>query len=208
MVKLYRLKVRKNSTFSSYMDNFLTTLYGSKQTVFTSKEIAILIGEKDANKLKSKLAYYVKTKKLIRLRRGIFVKNKVYDRNELAVRLYAPTYVSFETVLAKEGVIFQYYETIFVASYLSRKIEFKGNKFAYRKLKDELLINQTGLINRGTYFEATKERAFLDMLYLFGDYYFDNLRGIDWDRCYDMVLIYKNKTLEKRLKNYFEKYAK
>ena len=189
------------------MDNFLTTIYGSKQTVFTSTEIAILIGEKNSDKLKSKLAYYVKTGKLIRLRRGIFAKNESYDKNELAVRVFTPAYVSFETVLAREGVIFQYYETIFVASYLSRSLRFKKNDLSYRKLKNEILISQKGIINKGTYFEATKERAFLDMLYLFGDYYFDNLRSINWDFCFDLVAIYKNKTLEKRLKNYFKKYA-
>lgn len=190
------------------MDNFLTIVYGSKQTVFTSKEIAILIGEKNADKLKSKLSYYVKTGKLFRLRRGIFSKNEAYDKNELAVRIYTPAYVSFETVLAREGVIFQYYEKIFVASYLSRNLKFKENKFTYRKLKNEILINQKGMISKGTYFEASKERAFLDVLYLFGDYYFDNLRSIDWNLCFDMAAIYKNKTLEKRLKNYFKKYAK
>ena len=189
------------------MDNFLTTIYGSKQTVFTSKEVAILIGEKDANKLKSKLAYYVKTKKLLRLRRGIFAKNNTYNKNELAVRIFTPAYIGFETILAREGVIFQYYQDIFIASYLSRGLNVKENKFTYRKLKDEMLISQKGLVNRGTYFEATKERAFLDMLYLFGNYYFDNLRGINWDACFDIVAIYKNKTMEKRLKNYFKKYA-
>ncbi len=190
------------------MDNFLTIIYGSKQTVFTSKEIAILIGEKNADKLKSKLSYYVKTGKLIRLRRGIFSKKDDYDKNELAVRIFTPAYVSFETVLAKEGVIFQYYETIFAASYLSRNLKFRENKFTFRKLKSEILINQQGLINRGTYFEASKERAFLDMLYLFGSCHFDNLRNINWNTCFDIVGIYKNKMLEKRLKNYFEKYAK
>ena len=190
------------------MDNFLTTLYGLKQTVFTSVEIAILIGEKDTDKLKSKLAYYVKTGKLIRLRKGVFSKKAEYDKNELAVRIFTPAYIGFETVLLQEGVIFQYSEQIFVASYLSRKLQFKENNFTYRKLKNEILINQEGLVDKGTYFEATKERAFLDMLYLFGDYYFDNLRNIDWDFCFELVAIYKNRTLEKRLKNYQKKYAK
>lgn len=189
------------------MDNFLTIVYGSRQTVFTSVEIAILIGEKNIDKLKSKLAYYVKTGKLIRLRRGIFAKNDGYDRNELAVRIFTPAYVSFETGLIRGGVIFQYYETIFVASYLSRNIKVGEDKFTYRKLKKEVLINRQGLINKGTYFEATKERAFLDMLYLFGDYYCDNLGSMDWKLCFDLVPIYKNKTMEKLLKNYFEKYA-
>ena len=189
------------------MDNFLTSIYGSKQTVFTSKEIAILIGEKNFNKLKAKLSYYVRTEKLIRLRRGIFAKNTVFDKNEFAIRIFTPAYISFETILAQEGVIFQYSETIFVASYLSRNIKLKENKINFRKLRNEILINQKGLVDQGTYFKASKERAFLDMIYLFGDYYFDNLRNINWELCFDLVKIYRNKTMENRLNNYFKKYA-
>lgn len=190
------------------MDNFLVTLYGSKQTVFTSREIALLIGAKSMNTLKSKLAYYVKTGRLIRLRRGMFAKNKTYDRNELAVRIYTPAYLSFETVLARTGVIFQYYESLFVASYLSREVIVDEQKIVYRKLKDDILGNQKGLVDRGYFFEATKERAFLDRLYLFPEYYFDNLRGMDWDVCKEIAPIYKSRKLEKILDTYIQAYAR
>lgn len=189
------------------MDNFLTNMYGSRQTVFTSKEIAILLRENDLDKLKAKLSYYVRTGKLIRLRRGIFAKNAEYEKNELAVRILTPAYVGFETVLAKEGVIFQYYESVFVASYVSRKMEFGGNRFTYRKLKNEILLNKKGLIDKGMYLEASRERAFLDMLYLFGDYYFDNLRNIDWNACLEIVDIYGSVAMKKRLNDYRKKYA-
>lgn len=190
------------------MDNFLVTLYGSKQTVFTSREIALLIGAKSMNTLKSKLAYYVKTGRLIRLRRGMFAKNKTYDRNELAVRIYTPAYLSFETVLARTGVIFQYYESLFVASYLSREVIVDEQKIVYRKLRDDILGNQKGLVDRGYFFEATKERAFLDRLYLFPEYYFDNLRGMDWDVCKEIAPIYKSRKLEKILDTYIQAYAR
>lgn len=190
------------------MDNFLVALYGSKQTVFTSREIALLIGAKSMNTLKSKLAYYVKTGRLIRLRRGMFAKNKTYDRNELAVRIYTPAYLSFETVLARTGVIFQYYESLFVASYLSREVIVAEQKIVYRKLRDDILGNQKGLVDRGYFFEATKERAFLDRLYLFPEYYFDNLRGMDWDVCKEIAPIYKSRKLEKILDTYIQAYAR
>ncbi len=189
------------------MDNFLTALYGSKQTVFTSREIALLIAEKSMDNLKSKLSYYVKTGKLIRLRRGIFVKNETYDRNELAVRIFTPAYVGFETILGREGVTFQFYGSIFVASYLSREVSVGDQKITYRKLKNEILTNRKGLIDRGYYFEATKERAFLDRLYLFPDYYFDNLRGIDWDACRDIVPIYRSRKLERTLEKYKKEFS-
>lgn len=190
------------------MDSFLVALYGSKQTVFTSREIALLIGAKSMNTLKSKLAYYVKTGRLIRLRRGMFAKDKTYDRNELAVRIYTPAYLSFETVLARTGVIFQYYESLFVASYLSREVIVAEQKIVYRKLRDDILGNQKGLVDRGYFFEATKERAFLDRLYLFPEYYFDNSRGMDWDVCKEIAPIYKSQKLEKILDTYIQAYAR
>ena len=39
-----------------------------------------------------------------------------YNRLELATRIFTPAYVSFETVLAKEGLIFQYYNKITAAA--------------------------------------------------------------------------------------------
>jgi len=189
------------------MDNFLTAIYGSKQTVFTSREIALLIGEKSLDNLKSKLSYYVKTGKLIRLRRGLFARDEKYDGNELAVRIYTPAYVSFETILGREGVTFQFYSSIFVASYLSREILVGSQKIIYRKLKDEILTNQKGIVDRGCYSEATKERAFLDRLYLFGEYSFDNVRGINWALCQEIVPIYQSKKLEKILNKYQKDYA-
>lgn len=190
------------------IDGFLSKLYNSRQTVFTSTDVALLTGENNPNNLKRKLSYYVKTGDILRLRRGVFAKNRDYDRKELATRIYTPAYVSFETILRQEGMIFQFYESIFVVSYLSREISFGENKIVYRKLKNEILVNPRGIVNKGNYFEAIKERAFLDMIYLYGDYYFDNLRGIDWKVCFDMVSIYKKKSFEKKLNEYFKKYAK
>ena len=96
------------------MDGFLLKIYSAKQTVFTNQEVALLTGEKSANNLKTKLSYYVKNGDLVRLRRGIFAKNKDFDQKESAVRIFTPAYISLETVLAEEGVIFQYYSSVFV----------------------------------------------------------------------------------------------
>lgn len=189
------------------MSSWLLRLYESGQTVFTTKEIALLSGEKSLDNLKARLAYYVKREKLIRLRRGVFAKNERYDRNELAVRVYSPAYISFETVTGREGMTFQYYDSLFVAGYLSRDISAAGDKIVYRRLKNEILTNQKGLIDRGYYFEASKERAFLDTLYWYGTYYFDHLGSVDWDKCQDLLSVYKSKRLENTLKEYRKKYA-
>ncbi|QQS61177.1 MAG: hypothetical protein IPN70_04815 [Candidatus Moraniibacteriota bacterium] len=188
--------------------SFIDSLYLSPQSVFSSKEIAILTKEADPLSLKSKLAYYVRRGKLVRLRKGFYAKPEKYEKKEFAVRLYTPSYISFETVLAQEGIIFQYYATIFVASYVSREIQLSDATFRYRKVKDAILLNRKGIVDKDGFFEASKERAFLDMLYSNPKYYFDNLRSIDWDACFDLVSLYQKKSLEKTLKEYYNLYAK
>lgn len=186
---------------------FLESLYLASQSVFSSKEVAILTKETDPSALKSKLSYYVRNNKLIRIRRGFYAKKRDYNKKELATRLYTPSYVSFETVLAREGVVFQHYNSFFCASYLSREVKVENTNIRYRKIKDKVLLNKKGIIDKGTYFEASKERAFLDMIYLYPEYYFDNLRSIDWKKCEELVLIYKKKSLITSLKKYKKIYA-
>lgn len=182
-------------------------LYRSKKNILTTRDIAILWGMQDKDNLKSKISYHVKRGNLIRLRKGIFTKDENYDPKELATSVFTPSYISFETALRETGVIFQYYETVFAASYLRREIKCDKYKFSYRKIKNEVLINQSGIIIHENYSIASRERAFLDMIYLSPNYYFDNLRGMDWDKCFELVKIYKKKSLLKTLNNYY-KYVK
>jgi len=187
-------------------DNLIAKLYQTSKTVLTMKDLALIWQEDKADHLKAKTSYYTKQGALTRLARGIFAKNKTYDPKELAASMYAPSYISFETVLREAGIIFQHYDTIFAASRWSKTIKRSKHIFTYRKLKDELLYNPAGIVNQGNYSIASKERAFLDMLYLFPDYYFDNLKVIDWDRCFELNLIYGNKQLIKRLNKYHGSY--
>jgi len=83
-----------------------------------------------------------------------------------------------------------------------------GQEFIFRKLKDIVLYNQKGIISGKGYSQASTERAFLDMIYILPNYYFDNLRGLDWEKCGDIVGIYKNKQLIKRLEQYRKNYSK
>jgi len=178
--------------------DFILNLYSSKNTVFTIDEIALLLGNTSRDNLKARINYYVKKGKMLNLRKGIYAKRE-YNPLELAVKIYTPSYVSLETVLEKEGVIFQKYQTIFVVSYLTRKIEIGGRQFQYRRIKEEILINKAGVELKNGYARAIKERAFLDALYLYKNYYFDNLDILDKDIVSDMVDIYRSKTLQDKI---------
>jgi predicted transcriptional regulator of viral defense system len=171
---------------------YISTLLRSRKTVFTSRDISLFWQENSSVASRVRLNYFVATGDLIRIRRGLYVKDKKYNRLELASRVFTPAYVSFETVLAKEGLIFQYYESIFVASYLTREIEIDSQRFIYKKIKNTVLINSEGINQENEIAIATTERAFLDTLYLNSDYHFDNLRSLDWDKVMKILPIYEN----------------
>lgn len=193
--------------FTKHMENRILSLYQAKSTVFTAKEIGLIWGEDNTDQLKSALKYYTDKGNLIRLRRGIYAKPD-YNAREAAIKIYSPSYISFETALRDEGVIFQYYKTIFVASYLSREIELAGGqKIAYRKMKKNILLNSMGVREENGFFIAEKERAFLDMLYINPDYYFDNLGNINWERCLELAPIYGNKKMKEHIIFYKKNYA-
>jgi hypothetical protein len=105
---------------------YIEVLLRSPRTVFTTNDIALLWGESGAANVRVRLSSYVKNGKLIRIHHGIYAKDKNYNRLESATRIYTPSYVSFETVLTRAGVNFQYYGNIFVASYVTREIEADG----------------------------------------------------------------------------------
>lgn len=189
------------------MDSLIAKLYQSSKTILSNKDLALIWQENNEERLYAKAAYYVKQKALIRLTRGVFAKNKDYNLKELATSIYVPSYISFETVLREAGVIFQHYDTIFVVAKWPKTMIVDKNTFTFRKLKDAILFNFTGIINKDNYSVASTERAFLDMIYLFPNYYFDNLRSINWDKCDELVKIYNNKELVKRLAKYRKNYA-
>ncbi|KKP81179.1 MAG: hypothetical protein UR81_C0005G0002 [Candidatus Levybacteria bacterium GW2011_GWB1_35_5] len=183
------------------MNDLILKLYSSSQTVFQIEEIAQMFPDVSPNNLTRRLHYFVSVAKIKNPRRGIYTKME-YLPFELANKIFTPSYISFETVLLKEGIVFQYYETIFVASYLSRTLTVDNHAICYRQIGDHALYNRSGIEEKNGYFIATKERAFLDAVFLYKDYYFDNLGSLDWEKIFKLEPVYQSKALFKRVKNY------
>lgn len=181
-------------------------LFRTKNTILTFKDISLIWGETDSNLVKSRINYHVKNKNLYQIRRGIYSKDKDYNKFELASKIFTPSYISLETVLYKEGIIFQFYKNIHAVSYLNREIICGKQKYTYKKIKDSILNDPEGLEDKETYFMASKERAFLDILYLYKESYFDNLKSINWDFCFELAKIYENKSLIKRMNTHYARY--
>ena len=187
-------------------DNLIAKLYESPKTILTIKDIALIWEETNTVNLLSKIKYYAKQGSLIRLTRGVFAKSKEYDVKELATSIYTPSYISFETVLREAGIIFQHHDSIFVAGPYPTTKKIGDKTITFRKLKGSVLYSAVGVKNEKNYSIATPERAFLDTIYLSPKFYFDNLRSINWELCFELVKIYNNKQLIKRLAAY-QKYA-
>jgi hypothetical protein len=186
-----------------YVKKPISAILRSGRTVFTFKDISMMWRNTDQKAVIAGINYYVSTGQLHRIRRGIYAKDKNYDKTELACRIYTPAYVSFETVLTREGINFQYYGQIFVASYLAREIVVDGQVYQYRKIKNTLLTDSAGVLNKDGIAIATSERAFLDTLYLNKDYHFDNLASLNWDKVFEMMPLYDNKRMTRKVQEFF-----
>lgn len=180
--------------------DIILAIYQDKRSVFNFNEIALLTGETNFSSAKQKLNYYVRTKKLQNPRRGIYTKAE-YNPEEMACKIFAPAYISLEYVLQRAGIIFQYDTSITAVSYLSRTIEIDGQAYQFRRIKEEILINTRGISQQNDGVNiATPERAFLDILYLDIEFYFDNTDSLNREMIFNLLPYYQSKALTKRVK--------
>ncbi|MBI2326791.1 hypothetical protein HYU92_00580 [Candidatus Curtissbacteria bacterium] len=186
-------------------NNIVLSLYKKPQTVFTLQEIALLFPEIPYDNLKKRMSYFAKSGAIKKLSRGVYAKDQ-FDVLELVNKLYTPSYISLETVLQKAGVTFQYYESIFAISYLSRTIKVGEHTILYRRMKKDILLNKQGIEEQGNVVIASPERAFLDAVYLYKDYHFDNLNTLNWDKITELKNLYGNRKFLKRVEEYYQVY--
>jgi len=190
---------------------YFKQLTKTKKTVFSINDLRLLWQIKNKNYLKTVINRLLKRKELFRLKRGVYVlDNNQYNPIEASNKIRTNSYVSLETVLQKEGIIFQdYSNSIYAVSDNTLKYKIDQNKFYYFKIKDDILFNTLGIENTNGYNIATKERAIADRLYLTPGYYFDNLKNIDIKKLKKISQIYNKRTrkeIEKLIKE-IQKYA-
>jgi predicted transcriptional regulator of viral defense system len=184
-------------------NNVILTLYNRPETVFTVHEVSQYVPGINSKQLKDRLYHAVKSGKLLRIRKGIYTKDR-YNTLELATKIYTPSYISLETVLSSHGVIFQHYMTIFVCSYLTRTLVVDRSTIQLRRMFDPILTNTLGIERKDGYYLATLERAFLDAVYLYKNYHFDNLSGVNWEKVNEYKSFYGNAAFNRRLNSYYK----
>lgn len=188
--------------FSSQIEkkkDVLLAIYESDRTVFRLNDIALISGESNFTSLNQKLNYYVRTGKLQNLRKGIYAKSN-YNKEEFACSVYSPSYISLEYVLQNAGIVFQYDPGITIISYLSRSIAIKNQVYQFRRMKENLLVNTLGIERKQNHVNiATAERAFLDMLYLEPNFYFDTIHSLNKKMIIKLLSVYHSNALAERV---------
>jgi hypothetical protein len=179
--------------------DLIFALYNDARSVYRLNDIAMLVKETNFESLNKRLNYFVRCNKIQNPRKGVYTKT-AYIKEELACRIFIPSYISLEYVLQKAGVIFQFNSQITSVSYLSRNIEVDQTSLIFRKIKGDILVDTNGIIRQTNGVNiATPERAFLDTLYLNGNYYFDNTSSMDKDLVFKLLPIYKSTRLTQRV---------
>ncbi len=148
---------------------------------------------------------YTKKGLFIRLKKNFYVLTEKWEnlaRDELLMLsnlLQVPSYVSFMTALSYYEVTTQVQRDYFECASLKRSVRFdiKGTVFDYSKLHKRYYFD---FIKKGNIFIATKEKAFIDSIYLysFGKYRIDfssiDLDSLDKGRILDIIDIFPQKT--------------
>lgn len=181
------------------MKDKLLKLHVSKLSVFTIEDLSTLWNISDRKVLLESIKYYLLTKRLKSLKRGVYVADKEYNNFELAQKLYAPSYISLHTALGSHGINFQHYETVYSVSLQRKKIEVEGKKFSYHSLKEQIFWNQLGLEKKENYYLASPERAVCDAIYLFPRLGFDYLQRLDSQKLRELAPLYDSQTLRQKV---------
>ncbi len=146
---------------------------------FNSQDVADVLGIKPSSALVL-CARYVKKGLFIRLKKDLYslkerwYENSTRDFYRISNILQVPSYISLMTALSFYEVTTQVQRGFFESICLkrTRRFEIEGIIFNFYKLKRELYFDFT---KYDDFFIATKEKAFLDAMYLysFGKYTLD-----------------------------------
>ena len=183
---------------------YLKTLIESKNTVFTTSELKILLNIKNASQLNVNLQT-MKNQNIINNLWYWIRALPEYDKLELASKLRKSSYISLEYILQKNGIIFQSYEkTITLVSNNTFIKEIDWLTFEFHKIKQSILTNPLWLIYTWKYYIATPERAVCDMIYLYKNITFDNIQSLNTELLSELSEIYPHTTsllINKLIKN-------
>jgi predicted transcriptional regulator of viral defense system len=171
---------------------------------FTTDDVAKLLNIKTSSA--TVLCWrYTKKGLFIRLKKNFYVlkerwqKNSNPDLYRISNILQVPSYISMMTALSFYEVTTQVQRNFFEATGIRKTVEYdiEGISFKFYKIKRTLYFD---FLKKDDFFIATKEKAFLDAIYLysFGKYTLDfdsiDLKKIDFERLTTLLHRFPEKT--------------
>lgn len=153
-----------------------TTLHLLETLPFFSKASLLTLGDISDNTLSQNMKRWVKNGLLIRLKNGLFVTKTYRDRmlsnpgyiELIAGTLLAPSYLSLDYVLQKQGLLTEATYTISsVTLKSSRRFHNDMGTFVYHTVSNPLYFGfEKKTFGKNTYYEARPAKALFDFLYL------------------------------------------
>lgn len=180
--------------------------------VFTPSEFQRIF-KVSYNNSKSFINRNVKRKLLIKLKNGLYTLSSInVPKFLIANKLYAPSYVSFETALSYYNIIPETVYTIFSATTkASREFEAQESNFTFHRIKKEaffgyipkkidnivtLIAEPEKALLDYLYFVALKKKAFNDRL---------NIKNISKTKLLKIAKNFKNNRLIQLVKGLYDK---
>lgn len=153
--------------------------------LFHTNDLALLWQIKIPNTLYTAIKRYVQKGILTRIHKGFYsvIPIDKLDPVEVGIGyLHGFAYLTTESVLVENGVIFQASDYITLVSSVSKKFTIGSYSYLVRKMKDEFLYQTIGLTEKRGIKVATLKRAVADMLYFNPNFHFDNRNIINWQK--------------------------
>ena len=173
----------------------------SGKKVFTTQDLAVIWQIPQRRRLIELIKYYLREKRLSSIYKGVYGYGNDFTSFDIAQKLIPLSYISLYTTSQIHGLTFQYYETMYAISLKSKKYKIGEQDFVYHRVKEQIFYNQLGLVNNGRYIIADRERTITDCLYVYPNFAFDNLQGVDKEKLRVLVKMYNNNMLERRVKD-------
>lgn len=147
--------------------NKLSKLLESKKTVFDYNDLKAFFPNITDHNLRMYL-YNAKKNNILQNPLKGYRALPNYDPKELVCLIKKTGYISAQTVLFREGIMFQFMGNTWECM-ADRHIEYSidGQNIKFYKLKPELLNNPIGVREYENYRIATPERALCDYIYLY-----------------------------------------
>jgi len=172
------------STERNNVSSRFAKLASMGEIVFHAQDLANLWGILDKNNLYTTLKRYSQKGLLHRTYKGLYSIRKIEDIDPLLLGIKVINefaYISCETVLAENGIIFQNSSTITIISSKSKKFSLGNKDYQSRKLNNKYLHNMAGIVLEQGYYKANLSRAVADLLYYNPLYYLDASKLINWN---------------------------